>query len=215
MESASAESFRDVAATTFQAVGPARIAVLTLLAIRDDDLALPRRRKTVDMAVTRIDVAHATLTARFPETLTRVGFLEPPEVKDSRIAAAEVLTPIFNALADGAKPTRDVLGDTEAFRALCIDEVDPKVTRFLDIMMDALGSAQSEQDRRVRAETVKAVRSATSVGRSIQVISVNAAIEASRSGIHGRGFKVIAEEIRTLADRTQAILGDVARRLTE
>ncbi len=49
----------------------------------------------------------------------------------------------------------------------------------------------------------------TEMAKQTKVLSLNASIEASRSGVAGAGFRVIAEEIRGLAERSNASIGHV------
>ncbi|GAB1110360.1 MAG: methyl-accepting chemotaxis protein [Shewanella algae] len=94
--------------------------------------------------------------------------------------------------------------------------VDTSLTEISTLMAEINSAADHIQSLNEQSQKINSVLSVIGgIAEQTNLLALNAAIEAARAGEQGRGFAVVADEVRSLASRTQASTLEINEMLSE
>lgn len=113
---------------------------------------------------------------------------------------------VSRSTADAASAAHEAFGATSSGNDIVLNAIQSIERVAQKIEHSGLVVQQLEQDSTRINLVLDVIRG---IAEQTNLLALNAAIEAARAGEQGRGFAVVADEVRTLAKRTQDSTGEI------
>ncbi|WP_028573902.1 methyl-accepting chemotaxis protein [Desulfonatronovibrio hydrogenovorans] len=185
--------------------------------IKDQQSQIEAKNKMIEASAQRADSVAEQVSSASEELAAQVeqasrGAEEQRDMAASTASSMEQMNATVLEVAKNASQAADASDQVRMTAQSGAQTVRDAVKAIADVQRNALGLKKQITALGDQAEGIgKIMNVIEDIADQTNLLALNAAIEAARAGEAGRGFAVVADEVRKLAEKTMNATNEVGR----